>query len=164
MCVLLGASTDMGFSAYWPTLLFFAPSFAGLFSGAANSLAHISGFAAPHLVANVVDSASLILLNRCLCILLLFFFLCREANLSGIKFFALSIFLMHFHWSFLPVSAQQKYNPGIREVVRQNKLHCQLEEKATALELYLLDYYLLIAIMYLICSSFYSHVCKCSFK
>lgn len=74
MCVLLGASTDMGFSAYWPTLLFFAPSFAGLLSGAANSLAHISGFAAPHLVANVVDSASLILLNRCLCILLLFFF------------------------------------------------------------------------------------------
>lgn len=60
MCVLLGASSDLGFSGYFPTLLFFAPSFAGLVSGAANSWAHISGFAAPHLVARLVDSVSLI--------------------------------------------------------------------------------------------------------
>lgn len=60
MCVLLGASSDLGFSGYFPTLLFFAPSFAGLVSGAANSWAHISGFAAPRLVARLVDSVSLI--------------------------------------------------------------------------------------------------------
>ncbi|KAH8417615.1 hypothetical protein KR222_002817 [Zaprionus bogoriensis] len=57
MCVLLGLTTDLGFSAgYWPTLLYFAPSFAGLLSGLANSLGHISGFLAPYIVASLVDS------------------------------------------------------------------------------------------------------------
>lgn len=59
MYVLLGAATDLSFSAgYWPTLLYFAPSFAGLLSGFANCLANISGFGAPQLVAKVVVSVS----------------------------------------------------------------------------------------------------------
>ncbi|SPP87948.1 sialin [Drosophila guanche] len=59
MYALLYATTDMGFSAgYWPTLLYFAPSFAGLLSGVANCLAHLSGFLAPHLVATLVHTGT----------------------------------------------------------------------------------------------------------
>lgn len=57
MYFLLGVTTDLGFSGgYWPTLLYFAPSFAGLISGLANCIAHISGFLAPHLIAGLVHS------------------------------------------------------------------------------------------------------------
>ncbi|XP_017040221.1 sialin [Drosophila ficusphila] len=56
MFAFMMASTDMGFSGYWPTLLYFAPSFAGLLSGLANGLAHLSGFLAPHLVAALVHT------------------------------------------------------------------------------------------------------------
>ncbi|KAH8358821.1 hypothetical protein KR093_002699 [Drosophila rubida] len=57
MYFLVGATTDLAFSGgYWPTLLYFAPSFAGLISGLANCMAHISGFATPHLVAALVHS------------------------------------------------------------------------------------------------------------
>ncbi|KAH8292145.1 hypothetical protein KR054_006311 [Drosophila jambulina] len=58
MFILVMASTDMGFSAYWPTLLYFAPSFAGLLSGLANALSHLTGFLAPHLVAALVHTGS----------------------------------------------------------------------------------------------------------
>ncbi|XP_017036408.1 sialin [Drosophila kikkawai] len=58
MFILLMASTDMGFSGYWPTLLYFAPSFAGLLSGLANALAHLTGFLAPYLVAALVHTGS----------------------------------------------------------------------------------------------------------
>ncbi|KAH8349143.1 hypothetical protein KR084_007353 [Drosophila pseudotakahashii] len=58
MFALMMASTDMGFSGYWPTLLYFAPSFAGLLSGLANGMAHLSGFLAPHLVAALVHTGS----------------------------------------------------------------------------------------------------------
>ncbi|XP_030559335.1 sialin [Drosophila novamexicana] len=55
--VLLGSTTDMGFSGgYWPTLLYFAPSFAGLISGLANCLGHMSGFVAPHVIAKFVHT------------------------------------------------------------------------------------------------------------
>ncbi|KAH8402685.1 hypothetical protein KR215_005963 [Drosophila sulfurigaster] len=57
MYFLVGLTTDLAFSGgYWPTLLYFAPSFAGLISGLANCMAHISGFATPHLVAALVHS------------------------------------------------------------------------------------------------------------
>ncbi|XP_023034047.1 sialin [Drosophila willistoni] len=57
MYVLLGIVCDMGFSGgYWPTLLYFAPSFAGLLSGVANCLGHLSGFLAPYIVAALVSS------------------------------------------------------------------------------------------------------------
>ncbi|XP_033166653.1 sialin [Drosophila mauritiana] len=58
MFAFMMATTDMGFSGYWPTLLYFAPSFAGLLSGLANGLAHLSGFLAPHLVAALVHTGS----------------------------------------------------------------------------------------------------------
>ncbi|XP_017084666.2 sialin [Drosophila eugracilis] len=58
MFALVMASTDMGFSGYWPTLLYFAPSFAGLLSGLANGMAHLSGFLAPYLVAALVHTGS----------------------------------------------------------------------------------------------------------
>ncbi|XP_050744630.1 sialin [Drosophila biarmipes] len=58
MFAFLMASSDMGFSGYWPTLLYFAPSFAGLLSGLANGMAHLSGFLAPHLVAALVHTGS----------------------------------------------------------------------------------------------------------
>ncbi|TDG48363.1 hypothetical protein AWZ03_005108 [Drosophila navojoa] len=57
MFVLLGVTTDMGFSGgYWPTLLYFAPSFAGMISGLANSVGHISGFLASHVIATLVKT------------------------------------------------------------------------------------------------------------
>jgi len=59
MFAFMMATTDMGFSGYWPTLLYFAPSFAGLLSGLANGMAHLSGFLAPHLVAALVHTVSL---------------------------------------------------------------------------------------------------------
>ncbi|KAH8383765.1 hypothetical protein KR009_010402 [Drosophila setifemur] len=58
MFSFLMASTDMGFSGYWPTLLYFAPSFAGLISGLANGMAHLSGFLSPHLVASLVHTGT----------------------------------------------------------------------------------------------------------
>nr|NP_650243.2 uncharacterized protein Dmel_CG7091 [Drosophila melanogaster]AAF54879.3 uncharacterized protein Dmel_CG7091 [Drosophila melanogaster] len=58
MFAFMMATTDMGFSGYWPTLLYFAPSFAGLLSGLANGMAHLSGFLAPHLVAALVHTGS----------------------------------------------------------------------------------------------------------
>ncbi|KAH8273089.1 hypothetical protein KR018_000245 [Drosophila ironensis] len=60
MLALLMAASDMGFSVYWPTLLYFAPSFAGLISGVSNGMAHLSGFLAPHLVASLVDTVRLL--------------------------------------------------------------------------------------------------------
>lgn len=60
MFVLLGVTTDMGFSGgYWPTLLYFAPSFAGMISGLANSVGHISGFLASHYIATLVKTVRL---------------------------------------------------------------------------------------------------------
>lgn len=59
MFMLLMASTDIGFSGYWPTLLYFAPSYAGLLSGLANALAHLTGFLAPYLVAALVHTVRL---------------------------------------------------------------------------------------------------------
>ncbi|EDW14393.1 sialin [Drosophila mojavensis] len=56
MFVLLGVTTDMGFSGYWPTLLYFAPSFAGMISGLANSAGHISGFLVSHVIATLVKT------------------------------------------------------------------------------------------------------------
>ncbi|XP_030370711.1 sialin [Scaptodrosophila lebanonensis] len=54
--ILLGCATDLGFSGgYWPTLLYFAPSFAGLLSGLANSFAHLCGILAPYIVAIMVQ-------------------------------------------------------------------------------------------------------------
>lgn len=58
--VILGATTDLGFSGgYWPTLLYFAPSFAGMISGLANSIAHISGFLSSHVVDKLVKTVRL---------------------------------------------------------------------------------------------------------
>ncbi|XP_002013876.2 sialin isoform X2 [Drosophila persimilis] len=73
MYAFLYATTDMGFSAgYWPTLLYFAPSFAGLLSGLANCLAHLSGFLAPHLVAALVHTGTKAEWNIVLLTLILF--------------------------------------------------------------------------------------------
>ncbi|KAH8250024.1 hypothetical protein KR026_003984 [Drosophila bipectinata] len=58
MLTLLMCFSDLGFSIYWPTLLYFGPSFAGLISGMANGLAHLSGFLAPLLVASLVHTGS----------------------------------------------------------------------------------------------------------
>lgn len=58
MFSLLMCFSDMGFGIYWPSLLYFGPSFAGLISGVANGLAHLSGFLAPQLVASLVHTVS----------------------------------------------------------------------------------------------------------
>ncbi|EDV30117.1 uncharacterized protein Dana_GF19301 [Drosophila ananassae] len=58
MFVLLKTTTDLGFNCYWPTLLYMAPSFAGMLSGFANGFAHLSGFLAPLLVASLVETGS----------------------------------------------------------------------------------------------------------
>ncbi|KAH8276073.1 hypothetical protein KR018_000839 [Drosophila ironensis] len=58
MFVLVKTTTDLGFNCYWPTLLYIAPSFAGLLSGLANGMAHLSGFLAPLLVASVVATGT----------------------------------------------------------------------------------------------------------
>ncbi|EDV93258.1 sialin [Drosophila grimshawi] len=71
--VLVGATMDMGFSGgYWPTLLYFAPSFAGMISGLANSLGHLSGFLAPHLIAILVHTGIKSEWNAVLLTLMLF--------------------------------------------------------------------------------------------
>ncbi|XP_005184578.2 uncharacterized transporter slc-17.2 [Musca domestica] len=57
MCI--GISTDMAFSgAYWPSLLFVAPTYAGLISGIANCLATVSGFLAPHGISLIVRNGT----------------------------------------------------------------------------------------------------------
>ncbi|KAH8324078.1 hypothetical protein KR067_000333, partial [Drosophila pandora] len=58
MFVLLKTTTDLGFNCYWPTLLYMAPSFAGMLSGFANGFAHLSGFLTPLLVASLVETGS----------------------------------------------------------------------------------------------------------
>ncbi|XP_016976642.1 sialin [Drosophila rhopaloa] len=90
MFALMMASTDMGFSGYWPTLLYFAPSFAGLVSGLANGMAHLSGFLAPHLVAALVDTGTKDEWNKVLFTLIAFntlamlvFGLCSSTNLQS---------------------------------------------------------------------------------
>ncbi|XP_037732899.1 sialin isoform X1 [Drosophila subpulchrella] len=89
MFAFLMASTDMGFSGYWPTLLYFAPSFAGLLSGLANGMAHLSGFLAPHLVAALVHTGSKKEWNTVLLTLIAFntmamlvFWFCSSTNLQ----------------------------------------------------------------------------------
>lgn len=71
--VILGATTDLGFSGgYWPTLLYFAPSFAGMISGLANSIAHISGFLSSHVVDKLVKTGNKSEWNSVLLTLILF--------------------------------------------------------------------------------------------
>ncbi|KRK03557.1 sialin isoform X1 [Drosophila yakuba] len=89
MFAFMMATTDMGFSGYWPTLLYFAPSFAGLLSGLANGLAHLSGFLAPHLVAALVHTGSkdewnvvLVTLIACNTLAMLVFAFCSSTNLQ----------------------------------------------------------------------------------
>uniref|UniRef100_A0A1I8NQL2 Major facilitator superfamily (MFS) profile domain-containing protein n=1 Tax=Stomoxys calcitrans TaxID=35570 RepID=A0A1I8NQL2_STOCA len=51
----IGASADLSFSgAYWPSLLYVAPTYAGLISGIANCLATVSGFLAPLGISAIV--------------------------------------------------------------------------------------------------------------
>ncbi|EDV42636.1 uncharacterized protein Dana_GF16923 [Drosophila ananassae] len=89
MFSLLMCFSDMGFGIYWPTLLYFGPSFAGLISGVANGLAHLSGFLAPQLVASLVHTGSKPEWNMVLLSLvafnimaLLVFGLCSSTNLQ----------------------------------------------------------------------------------
>ncbi|XP_052853019.1 uncharacterized transporter slc-17.2 isoform X1 [Drosophila gunungcola] len=90
MFALIMASTDIGFSGYWPTLLYFAPSFAGLLSGLANGMAHLSGFLAPHLVAALVHTGSkgewnvvLVTLIAFNTMAMLVFVVCSSTNLQS---------------------------------------------------------------------------------
>ncbi|XP_075147576.1 sialin [Haematobia irritans] len=67
----IGASTDMGFSgAYWPSLLYVAPTYAGLICGIANCLATVSGFLAPLGISAIVRHGTKMEWNSVLCTLI----------------------------------------------------------------------------------------------
>ncbi|XP_030384528.1 sialin-like [Scaptodrosophila lebanonensis] len=57
--VILGGVSDLGYNGgYWPTLLYFAPSFTGLILGLANCFAHICGAMAPYVVTAMVKTGT----------------------------------------------------------------------------------------------------------